>query len=52
MWDNSDAGTISSLDLKGEAMSILDMRSRQGRTVPIAKVPNRSPVLVNNWLRS
>jgi len=37
MWDNSDAGTINSRDLKDQAMEILDIRSRQGRTIPIAK---------------
>jgi hypothetical protein len=37
MWDNSDAGTINSRELKEQAMEILDIRSRQGRTIPIAK---------------
>jgi len=38
MWDNSDAGTISSRELKDQAMEILDIRSRRGRKIPIAKV--------------
>ena len=53
MWDNSDASTISSSELKKQAMEILDMRSRKGRIVPVAKVSARSPVVLhNNWLRS
>tara|TARA_Y100000593_G_scaffold83553_1_gene157588 strand:- start:21 stop:692 length:672 start_codon:yes stop_codon:yes gene_type:complete len=38
MWDNSDAGTISSETLKQKAMDILDIRSRRGRKIPIAKI--------------
>jgi len=49
MWDNSDSGTIGSSDLKDKAMSILDMRSRQGRIIPVAKLPNRSPDVT--WIR-
>ena len=41
MFDNSDAQLISSKDLKDQAMEILDMRSRQGRIIPIAKVSDR-----------
>ncbi len=52
MWDNSDSGTINSSDLKDQAMDILNIRSRQGRIIPIAKVPNRAPVAEANWLRS
>jgi len=51
MWDNSDSGTIGSSDLKDKAMSILDMRSRQGRLVPVAKVPDRSSDLAVDWIR-
>jgi len=51
MWDNSDSGTISSGDLKDQAMDILDMRSRQGRMIPIAKVPTMGTPPIDNWLR-
>ena len=51
MWDNSDSATISSGDLKQNAMDILDMRSRQGRIIPVAKVPNRSPAVAVDWIR-
>jgi hypothetical protein len=49
MWDNSDSATISSGDLKLDAMDILDMRSRQGRIIPVAKIPNRS--IGEAWIR-
>lgn len=38
MWDNSDAGTVSSETLKERGMDILNLRSRMGRQIPIAKV--------------
>ena len=47
LWDNSDSGTISGEDLRKQAMDILDMRSRKGRIVPIAKVSNRAPEVIS-----